>query len=405
MYSGPGDLYQVMQTFTYSSSDNDQNPILIRGRTADSKWLAAVEKGDPTTCAAQKCWVKPEEVNIESAVISRLPIVEYEGPPPELEATILKNGVKLRDGPSVEYPVVMVAQKGMTIVLISRNAESTWLNFEFKNATGNTDYGWVDAAQTDFPAEKIPFLDLTKGYGEPPTPVLGWTGDPIGTVCINLHGTITGKFAQDNPDTSNSFISSEYETIVGVLHRILWDGLWVRVSYEPCDATLDVNLTINMLGDYYTDKSRPGSGSNYCYDGVYLQSTITLSNGKKTWVYSSNMTRPNAEEILGCPIASSFSAEGSLTTVKNLRRVWGDPVLIASLNNTYQADIYNYAMKEILALGTRGKPLTPRVLAYCAEWDAVTLDETCYTMLKSITGQDLGTGLAKWQDWWDQQNP
>jgi hypothetical protein len=360
VYTGPGEM------FDSPAYDATSRPHLIVGRNTDGTWLMAAENFYSGACEEKPCWIKTSEVIIDPAVVTSLPMTdsEYANIQALIVARIIQEGAKLRYGPGDDYAVITVLPTGLSVVPTNRDQDGGWLyiRFEASDATRNASEGWVQVAQTDFPAEKAAGLIIYSYINPAPPAIPGWSGDPVGTVCLNLHGNMTGKFAQDFPNATvftsdNSMTSFIYSEIDGNLNWILAHGmnLYVERPGNRCDADLDINLTINMLGTTYTEKYRQGGGI-YCYDGASVQNTMTLSNGSTKLSASASQERYPRAEIEGCANVSEFADEATITSIKNMRRIWGDQVLSAAMNTGWfmpDGAVYAYLDTELKALGLR----------------------------------------------------
>lgn len=360
VYTGPGEM------FDSPAFDATSRPHLIVGRNTDGTWLMSSETFYVLVCSEKPCWIKTSEVTIDPADLANLPITdsEYANIQALVEARIIQEGASLRYGPGDDYAVITSMPKGITVVPTNQNQDGSWLHirFEASDATRNASEGWVQVSQTDFPVEKAAGLMVYPNIPPPPPDITGWTGNPVGTVCMNLHGNMIGKFAQDYPkdtvfNSSNGMTQFTYSKIDGNLGWILGNGLklFLEKPGSRCDADLDINLTINMLGATYTGKYIQGSGT-YCYDGAAVQNTMTLSDGGIRLSYSAYQERSPRTEIQGCANVSEFADEATITSIKNMRRIWGDQVLTAAMNTGWfmpDSAVYTYLSTEMQTLGLK----------------------------------------------------
>lgn len=143
---------------------NQGTVVSLIGRNADSSW-AKIRLSNGT-----EGWVNADDAYISPNVsISSLPVVDSASAPSSSATALVATGaLNVRSGPGVTYSVLTVASQGQTVILLGRNANSSWAKIRLGNGTE----GWVNASLIT-PSVSISSLPLADSPAapEPPVPV------------------------------------------------------------------------------------------------------------------------------------------------------------------------------------------------------------------------------------------
>lgn len=125
--SGPGMAYSVVTV------SQQGHVVHLLGRNANSSWAKV------RVFSGQEGWVNASLI-IPNVPISSLPIVSAPGATPT--AVVNTGALNVRSGPGVGYSVVAWVQRGQTLALLGRNANSSWVQVR----TPGNHTGWVNAS-------------------------------------------------------------------------------------------------------------------------------------------------------------------------------------------------------------------------------------------------------------------
>ncbi|MFZ1401043.1 MAG: SH3 domain-containing protein [Candidatus Promineifilaceae bacterium] len=156
--SGPSLAYPAVAV-TYQG-----HIVSLIGRNADSSW-AKIRLSNGT-----EGWVNAASTYITPNVsISSLPLADSASAPTSSATALVATGaLNVRSGPGVTYSVITAASQGQTVMLLGRNANSSWAKIRL----GNGSEGWVNVSLIT-PSVAIGSLPLADSPAapEPPVPV------------------------------------------------------------------------------------------------------------------------------------------------------------------------------------------------------------------------------------------
>ncbi|MBK7896591.1 MAG: SH3 domain-containing protein [Anaerolineaceae bacterium] len=156
--SGPSLAYPAVAV-TYQG-----HIVSLIGRNADSSW-AKIRLSNGT-----EGWVNAASTYITPNVsISSLPLADSASAPTSSATALVATGaLNVRSGPGVTYSVITAASQGQTVMLLGRNANSSWAKIRL----GNGSEGWVNVSLIT-PSVAIGSLPLADSpvAPEPPVPV------------------------------------------------------------------------------------------------------------------------------------------------------------------------------------------------------------------------------------------
>lgn len=140
------------------------NVVSLIGRNADSTW-AKIRLSNGT-----QGWVNAASAYITPNVsISSLPLADSTTAPTSSATALVATGaLNVRSGPGVTYSVLTAVSQGQTVMLLGRNANSSWAKIRLGNGTE----GWVNVTLIT-PSVAISSLPLADSPAapEPPVPV------------------------------------------------------------------------------------------------------------------------------------------------------------------------------------------------------------------------------------------
>jgi hypothetical protein len=190
-----------------------------------------------------------------------------------------------------------------------------------------------------------------------PTPTHTPTPSPaqaVQVICLNVN--------QDLP----------LEPISRSISRIL-TGLDLQVVEveTACDATLNLDLTIQALGAFYAHEG--SSGSSYCYTGSEIHGQMTLiTPGDELWELPIAVYRkPASGRIFTCPKSDevNFNAIWPEPVLAGLALLWGPQVYVQALNVFRIEEVYTTAAELLEEIGTeKVQGATPALLLFSLRW-------------------------------------
>ncbi len=322
-------------------------------------------------------------------------------PTPVPPVSVASGNTKLRNGPDAAYPVAGKVDKGDQLELQARNQDGSWIEVQMPSG----DKAWIPVEKLKLSEGMTGTLPIITEFLPPPTPIHGWRGDPVQTLCLALEASYTGVYHQENPDVTLGPGDSDYDDIYKEIQSYVSQlGLQSVSSDGVCHATLTVKLMINMSGAYY--RGQTSGKTMYCYDGASVSGNVALASSEANLSYYESKMRPgaNPETRSGCPMISRFFGESYFVALQGMRQMWGDRVLLFPVRGN-QTDVVQYALQEMITLGPRGKQFVPELIKCLKDSCQPFGTDEIVRALKSITGQDFGEDAANWQQWWDKQKP
>ncbi|WP_420630953.1 SH3 domain-containing protein [Candidatus Leptofilum sp.] len=156
--SGPSLAYSPVTVVTQGTV------VSLIGRNGDSSW-AKIRLSNGT-----EGWVNADGAYITPNVsISSLPLADSATAPSSSATALVSTGaLNVRSGPGVTYSVLTAVSQGQTVILLGRNADSSWAKIRL----GNSIEGWVNVSLIT-PSVSISSLPLADSPAppEPPVPV------------------------------------------------------------------------------------------------------------------------------------------------------------------------------------------------------------------------------------------
>jgi hypothetical protein len=341
--------------------------------------------------------VTKEEVSTSTPTVtpSLVPTATNTATPPPTATPLPKANVigeiKLHSGPGLAYTVSGTAAEGDSVTVMSLNTDSTWLEIQTGSITG-----WV-AAEEVTPANPavLAGLPILTDFPEPPLAIPGWKGNPILKVCLDAQPKFSGDYAGSHegeiPDTGPIYMAAA--------------SMLVEAGLEPssppdCDAALLIVTDVNQTGKKYVQNGT--RNTFFCYDGVNVNTTLTLEQDSNTLVKKTNKNRGSRNTLSYCAESSDYLEEAGWSVADGMYKIWGAPILPAALRSM-DAPSNNFAILTIGTLGKKGLPYVPDLLDF---WKTnSSFDEPIEKSLKKVTGQNLGSDVYTWVDWWLTQDP
>jgi len=234
----------------------------------------------------------PPAMTMEATVIPPPP------DPGEPTATVIaKNGLNVRTGPGLEYPVIGVAPSGITLEVVGVSQDRTWWVINIPGAPGN--YGWVSEE----------YVEVQNGDG-----VLVIPAPPVPTPVATLKPTVT-------PAPDMAFTANRTTINAGEKATLSWSVENVTAVY------------MYPIGDSFENYPTTGQGSRevqpyittsyelltFNPDGSTGSSRIEIGvvNGltSNRWILSSYSTPGGGYQrpIPGTEITARFGTNGSLS--------------------------------------------------------------------------------------------
>lgn len=154
--------------------------------------------------------------------------------PVNISGVVNTGALNIRSGPGVQYPVIDAVYFGDTVILVGRNADSTWVNIQ----TADLVRGWVNARYIT-PSQPISILPVLNTGVSTPTPLPPGvatavplpTGIPAPTVIPNTAVINTGNLnVRSGPGVGYARVTSVSSgNYVSLLGRNL-DSSWANIA-------------------------------------------------------------------------------------------------------------------------------------------------------------------------------
>ena len=192
---------------------NDQ--LIVTGRTAYNSWLRVeYEPG-------HEGWVRRSAATQINGDLDSVPVVETEPAPESVPApvtiTVTLAGITVREAPSFDAPIILLATNDQLIVT-GRTAYNSWLRVEYE--PGHE--GWVRrsaATQINGDLDSVPVVETEPAPESVPAPV---------TITVTLAG-ITVREAPSFDAPIMPLATNDQLIVTG---RTAYNS-WLRVEYEP----------------------------------------------------------------------------------------------------------------------------------------------------------------------------
>ncbi|MBK8901974.1 MAG: SH3 domain-containing protein [Anaerolineaceae bacterium] len=269
------------------------NVVSLIGRNANSSW-AKIRLANGT-----EGWVNAASTYITPNVaISSLPVVDTGIPSVTATALVATGALNVRSGPGVNFSVVTVVSQGQTVMLLGRNANSSWAKIRL----GNNTEGWVNASllTPNVSISSLPLAD-SPAAPEPPVPVApgavlslrsgpGFNFPVTGSVYQGLRVTAVGRNANSTwlkvllSDGQEGWIGVQYVQLsVPVGNLPVMDGTTTPPASTPTPAP-SANVATVATGALNV-RSGPGIGYGVvaaAYQGQVV--TLMARNNISSWV-------------------------------------------------------------------------------------------------------------------------
>lgn len=267
--------------------------VSLIGRNANSTW-AKIRLANGT-----EGWVNAASTYITPNVaISSLPVVDTGIPNVSATALVATGALNVRSGPGVNYSVVTVVSQGQTVILLGRNANSSWAKIRL----GNNTEGWVNASllTPNVAISSLPLAD-SPAAPEPPVPVApgavlslrsgpGFNYPATGSVYQGLRVTAVGRNTDSTwlkvllSDGQEGWIGAQYvQLTIPVGNLPVMDGTTTPPASTPTPAPSG-NLATVATGALNV-RSGPGIGYGAvaaAYQGQVV--TLLARNNISSWV-------------------------------------------------------------------------------------------------------------------------
>lgn len=148
--SGPGLQYSVVAVVVGGER------VTLLGRNSNSSWVLIRETSNV------EGWVNASLL-ASNVPISSLPVVTDRTPdtlPTTASAVVITSAINVRSGPGAIYPSAAVVTKDVTVALLGRNEDGTWL--QVRTASGVV--GWANASnvQANVEIASLPVVEVTQ---------------------------------------------------------------------------------------------------------------------------------------------------------------------------------------------------------------------------------------------------
>lgn len=269
---------------------NQGTVVSLIGRNANGTW-AKIRLANGT-----EGWVNADGAYITPNVaISSLPVLD--APTVTATALVSTGALNVRSGPGVTYSVITVASQGQTVMLLGRNANSSWVKIRL----GNNTEGWVNASllTANVAISSLPLAD-SPAAPEPPVPVApgavlslrsgpGLNYPVTGSVYQGLQVNAIGRNADSTwlkvrlSDGQEGWIGAQYVQLsIPIGNLPVMDGTTTPVSTAtPAPAANSATVATGALNV----RSGPGIGYGVvaaAYQGQVV--TLLARNNISSWV-------------------------------------------------------------------------------------------------------------------------
>lgn len=311
------------------------NVVSLIGRNANSTWAKI------RLSSGIEGWVNASLIT-PNVAISSLPVLDT----PTVTATALVStgALNVRSGPGVTYSVITVVSQGQTVMLIGRNANSSWAKIRLAN---NTE-GWVNASllTPNVAISSLPFAD-SPAAPEPPVPVApgavlslrsgpGFNYPVTGSVYQGLRVTAIGRNANSTwlkvrlSDGQEGWIGAQYvQLTIPVGNLPLMDGT-VSGGTPPTGATPTPPATTywaTVNTGAANIRSGPGIGygivtvvtqgqyvSLLARNSISSWAKVQLTNGSVGWINASLLNANVAINTLPVEDVQTLATSGVVNT-------------------------------------------------------------------------------------------
>lgn len=319
---------------------NQGNVVSLIGRNADSTW-AKIRLSNGT-----EGWVNAAGTYITPSVaISSLPLVAVADAPESSATALVSTGaLNVRSGPGVTYSVVTVASQGQTVMLLGRNANSSWAKIRLSNGTE----GWVNATllTPSVAISSLPFAD-SPAPPEPPVPVApgavlslrsgpGFNYPVTGSVYQGLQVSAIGRNAANTwlkvrlSDGQEGWIGAQYVQLsIPVSNLPILDGTTGSTTPTPGATATPPATTYWATVNTGAANVRSGPGIGYgivtvVTQGQYVSllarnsisswAKVQLTDGTVGWINASLLDANIAINTLPVENVQTISTSGVVNT-------------------------------------------------------------------------------------------
>lgn len=311
------------------------NIVSLIGRNADSTW-AKIRLSNGT-----QGWVNAASAYITPNVsISSLPLADSTTAPTSSATALVATGaLNVRSGPGVTYSVLTAVSQGQTVMLLGRNANSSWAKIRLGNGTE----GWVNVTLIT-PSVAISSLPLADSPAapEPPVPVAPGavlnlrsgpgTNYPVtGSVYQGLQVNAIGRNAASTwlkvrlSDGQEGWIAAQYvQLIVPIGNLPIMDGS--TPASNPATPVPVANSATVSTGAANV-RSGPGIGygivtvanqgqvvSMLARNSISSWVKIQIGSGTQGWINAELLTPSVAISSLPVENVQTLSASGLVDT-------------------------------------------------------------------------------------------
>ncbi|WP_420644651.1 SH3 domain-containing protein [Candidatus Leptofilum sp.] len=312
---------------------NQGTVVSLIGRNANSSW-AKIRLSNGT-----EGWVNAASTYITPNVaISSLPLADSATAPSSSATALVSTGaLNVRSGPGVTYSVLTTASQGQTVILLGRNANSSWAKIRL----GNGSEGWVNVALIT-PSVSISSLPLADSptAPEPPVPVApgavltlragpGFNYPVSGSVYQGLQVNAIGRNADSTwlkvrlSDGQEGWIGAQYVQLsIPVSNLPLMDG-----STTTSTPTTPIVNAATISTGAANVRSGPGIGhsivtvanqgetvSLLARNNLNSWVKVRLANGTEGWVNALLITTNVDISSLPIQFEQTLSASGLVDT-------------------------------------------------------------------------------------------
>ena len=208
--------------------------------------------------------------------------------------------------------------RGDGVQLAARKADNTWLQVIGPKGTK----AWAPASAVELTQGVVDALPSITNLPKPPALILGWTGEPVQTVCIVSSDVFTSDYTRYNPGATPVPLDGDIDPILTGL------GLKIVPPDSQCDATLTIKMTIQPKGHTYNGSN---GSSFFCYSGAQIDGTMDLVAPDGTAKYSGGFDMGPPYQIAGCTPGYPYARLKVIGA--GVQKIWCDPLdLLAPCN-------------------------------------------------------------------------
>lgn len=309
--------------------------VTLLGRNADSSWAKIrLSNGSEGWVNAASSYITP------TVAISSLPVLDSSTAPSSSATAIVSTGaLNVRSGPGVTYSVLTAVWQGQTVILLGRNANSSWAKIRLGNGTE----GWANVTLIT-PSVSISSLPLagSPAAPEPPVPVApgallslrsgpGFNYPVTGSVYQGLQVNAIGRNAASTwlkvrlSDGQEGWIGAQYvQLAIPVGNLPLMDGSTTTTTTPTTQSTANAATVSTGVANV---RSGPGIGygivtvanqgatvSMLARNSVSSWVKVQLPSGTQGWINVDLLT-PSVS-ISGLPVENveTLSTSGLVNT-------------------------------------------------------------------------------------------